>query len=116
MSQNQTAHTQTAHRFEQHADRFARIVEAAAPHWDAPTPCEGWAVQDVVTHVIDTERQFLAQRRLDLPPTNEATDPATTWREHAAAVVEVLGRDGVAETAYDGYFGPSTVADTMSDF
>ena len=31
-------------------------------------------------------------------------------------MAEVLGRDGVADTEYDGYFGRTTVAATMADF
>ncbi len=111
-----TATDQTARRFAERAERFARILDAAAPDWGAPTPCADWAVRDVVAHAIDTERSFLAQRDLELPPMPGTTDLAVAWREHAAAVVEVLGRAGVAETSYDGYFGPTTVADTMADF
>ncbi|WP_426245304.1 TIGR03086 family metal-binding protein [Nocardioides sp. LHG3406-4] len=106
----------TAQRFHDRASRFAEIVDSADAQWDSPTPCEGWTVRDVVSHAIGTERDFFETRALDLGPAPDGTDPAKAWRAHADAVVDVLTRDGVAETAYDGYFGPTTVADTMADF
>lgn len=106
----------TAQRFHDRAHRFAEIVEAADGQWEVTTPCEDWTVRDVVSHAIETERDFFAKRGLDLGPSQDLAEPASAWRAHAAAMVEVLGRDGVAEEAYDGYFGPTTVADTMADF
>jgi uncharacterized protein (TIGR03086 family) len=106
---------ETATRFQERASRFTAIVDGAAPQWDAATPCEGWAVRDVVAHAVETERDFLAKQGFDLPAP-AGNDPAATWRAHAAAVVEILGRDGVPERHYDGYFGQTTVADTMADF
>lgn len=106
----------TAERFEERSHRFAEIIDAAAGQYDAATPCEGWSVRDVVDHAIDTERAFLAQRGLDIGVDPDRTEPAVAWRAHAAGVGATLSRDGVADTAYDGYFGPTTVADTMADF
>src|SRR6478752_1635951 len=64
------------------ADRFARILADAGGRWDAPTPCEDWTVADVVSHVITTERDFLARHELasgDAP----TGDPLRAWRAHA---------------------------------
>ncbi|GAA1434590.1 maleylpyruvate isomerase family mycothiol-dependent enzyme [Mycobacterium cookii] len=108
--------TDTAHHFVQRADAFATIIDRARPAWDAPTPCAGWTVRDVVDHVIDTEREFLERHDLGPDPSPDRDDPAAAWRGHAAAVAEVLGRDGVAELEYDGYFGRTTIAATMADF
>lgn len=107
---------QTADRFLARADRFGDIVDGAGGRWEALTPCSPWTVADVVRHAIDTERSFFEQRGLPLPAEPEGADPAAAWRSHAAAAVEVLGREGVAQTAYDGYFGPTTIAETMADF
>ncbi len=108
--------TDTTRHFIQRADAFTAIVDRARPAWDAPTPCEGWTVRDVVDHVIDTERDFLERQDLGPGPSPDRSDPATAWRQHAAAVADVLGRDGVAELEYDGYFGRTTIAATMADF
>ncbi|WP_248581112.1 TIGR03086 family metal-binding protein [Nocardioides sp. InS609-2] len=106
----------TAQRFHDRAQRFGEIIDAADGQWDAPTPCDDWSVRDVIDHAVETERDFFDKRGLDLAPAPDTTDLAQAWRAHTAAMVDVLGRDGVAETAYDGYFGPTTVADTMADF
>lgn len=108
--------TETAQTFLARADTFAAILDAAADRWDAPTPCEGWTVRDVVVHVIGTERDFLDRHDLSPGPAPDLTDPATAWRTHAAGVAEVLARDGVAQREYDGYFGRTTIAATMADF
>lgn len=108
--------TSTADDFAQHAATFGDILDAARGQWDAPTPCEGWTVRDVVTHVVDTERDFLERQDLAPGPRPDLGDPASGWREHAAAVTAVLERDGVAEREYDGYFGRTTIAATMADF
>ena len=108
--------TDTAQHFHERADRFAAILAAAAPHWDAPTPCDGWTVRDVIDHVVETEREFLVRMDLDPGPAADLTDPETGWRTHAAAVASVLGRDGVADREYDGFFGRTTIGATMADF
>jgi uncharacterized protein (TIGR03086 family) len=108
--------TQTAQHFTDRATTFAAILDAAGQRWDAPTPCDGWTVRDVVAHTIGTERDFLARQGLDVGPSPDLADPAAAWRAHAAAVADVLAQDGVAEREYDGYFGRTTIAATMADF
>ena len=108
--------TETAQHFSDRADRFAAILDAADEQWDAPTPCEGWSVRDVVEHAVSTERDFLSRQGFDTGSTPDLTDPPTGWRDHARAVAEILERDGVADREYDGYFGRTTIAATMADF
>ncbi|KGN34132.1 hypothetical protein N802_12065 [Knoellia sinensis KCTC 19936] len=108
--------TDTAQRFRSRATQFASLVDAAASQADTPSPCEGWTVRDVVMHTIDTERDFLATRGLDVGERPDPTDVATAWRTHADTVAATLSSDGVAETEYAGYFGPTTIGETMADF
>jgi uncharacterized protein (TIGR03086 family) len=108
--------TDTAQQFIERADAFAAILDSADQQWDAPTPCDGWTVRDVVVHAIDTERDFLARQDLSPGPGPDLTDPSAAWRAHAATVAGILGRDGVADREYDGYFGRTTIAATMADF
>lgn len=108
--------TETALKFTEQADAFAAILAAADQRWDAPTPCAGWTVRDVVEHVIQTEREFLARQGLDPGEAPELLDPAAAWRSHVSSVTGILGRAGVADREYDGYFGRTTIAATMADF
>jgi uncharacterized protein (TIGR03086 family) len=113
----ETTQHPTAQHFTDRAARFADILDAAHGQWDAPTPCEGWSVRDVVAHAIGSERDFLDRQGLGVPDDADVdTDPATAWRAHAAAVAAVLARPGVAEREYDGFFGRTTIAATMADF
>ena len=94
------------------ADRFTTTV-SAVPDWDAPSPCEGWTVADVVEHVVTTQRDFLGQHA-DLGSLPSTTDPVARWRAHDAKVREVL--PALVDVAYDGHFGPTTVGQTMATF
>ena len=105
--------------FQQRADRFTRVVEAvdaSTGRWDVPSPCEGWSARDVVGHVLETQRDFLERQGLAAGPEPDLTDPAAAWRAQRAHVTTVLAADGVAAREYDGYFGPTTIADTIADF
>ena len=106
----------TAQRFLARADQFAAIIDGVGDQAEAPTPCDGWTVRDIVQHAVETERAFLDQRDLSLSEQPDLTDLANGWHSHADAVVAVLARDGVAEQEYDGYFGRTTIAATMADF
>lgn len=108
--------TDTASRFSTHASDFASFLDGADGGWDAPTPCEGWTVRDVVSHLIESERDFLAQHDIDLPPAPDLSDPAAAWRSHATVVTDALATDGVSEREFEGYFGPTTIGATMADF
>jgi uncharacterized protein (TIGR03086 family) len=105
-----------------------RYAEAAAPltalldgvpadAWDRPSPCEGWSARDVLRHLIETQRDFLAGRGFEPgPPVDVAADPAAAWVEHSTAVGALLGRPEVPAAAYDGWFGPTTVGRTLIQF
>ncbi len=98
------------------ADTFTALVTTVpADRWGAPSPCDDWTAADVVQHVIDTQRGFLAERGAPLPDPPDGT-PAERWAAHDAAVREVLADEAFATTPYDGYFGPTTLADTLRDF
>lgn len=107
---------QTAQLFIDRAGAFGVVLDGAGQQWEAPTPCEGWSVRDVVTHVIETERDFLIRQGFDLGGAPDLADPAEAWRSHAEQVSQVATREGVASREYDGYFGPTTIGDTLADF
>lgn len=98
-------------------DRSSAIADllASTTAWDSPTPCEGWAVRDLVDHLITTQRDFLTERGLDVPAVS-LEDPARAWAQHTGEVLALLGRPGVGEAEYDGHFGRTTIAATMATF
>jgi uncharacterized protein (TIGR03086 family) len=94
------------------------VVDAVpAAGWDAATPCEDWSARDVVTHVVDTQREFLTGRGIDPGAAPDvATDPAAALRAHAGRVLAAVSDPAVADESYDGFFGPTTVGATLARF
>lgn len=85
--------------------------------WSQPSPCDGWSARDVVAHLVDTQREFLTGRGIDLggaPGT--ADDPAAAWRQHAERVTAAIADDAVVDREYEGFFGPTTVGATLLQF
>lgn len=101
------------------ADRaLRRVLDGVPPRvWGSPSPCEGWSAADVVVHLVDTQREFLTTHGVDLGdrPDVEA-DPAVAWRQHADRVAEALSDEAVPATAFEGFFGPTTVGATFEQF
>lgn len=96
------------------ADRFSAVVDAV-PDWDAPSPCDGWSALDVLDHVVDTQRDALVGRGLDVGH-RPVGDPAGVWSAHVSSLRTLLADDAVVGAEYDGYFGPTTLADTLALF
>lgn len=107
--------TDTITIFRDRADRFSAILAGVDGRWDAQSPCDNWTVADVVQHVVETERDFLAGQGLSLDKV-ESKDPLQNWEQHRSKVTDLLQRDGVAGRAYDGYFGPTTIGETVANF
>lgn len=102
--------------YDAHADRFTAVVEAAGDtDWSSPSPCEGWTAADVLDHVVDTQRDFLDNRGADVGARPEGT-PHEVWAAHRDVVRRVTADDAFVSEEYDGYFGRTTVADTLANF
>ena len=102
--------------YDAHADRFTAVVEAARDNdWSSPSPCEGWTAADVLDHVVDTQRDFLDKRGADVGTRPEGTPPEV-WAAHRDVVRRVTADDAFVSEEYDGYFGRTTVADTLANF
>jgi uncharacterized protein (TIGR03086 family) len=106
--------TPEATQFIEAAERFSATTTEVSD-WAAASPCEGWSAADVVAHVVDTQREFLSQHGAALGdrPTGS---PAELWAEHLAAVRPVVSDDAFMATTYDGWFGPTTVGETVQRF
>jgi len=108
----------TSERYAEANAPLTRLLDAVpVDRWDRPSPCEEWVARDVVRHLIQTQRDFLSGRGIDLGPAPDTdSDPAAAWRAHARRVGDLLARPEVAMAGYDGYFGPTTVGDTVGQF
>lgn len=85
--------------------------------WTMTSPCDGWAVRDVVRHVVETQRDFLTGHGIDLGDAPDIeTDPAAAWGDHAKRVAAAISDDAVSAKAYDGHFGPTTIGATLEQF
>lgn len=104
---NDTITDTTADRFRRLAADFVNTVDRADP--TATTPCEGWVVGDVAEHVRSTQQDFLRQRSIDVAAD---ADLPTVFDAMQAA----LDDPTIADASYDGYFGPTTLAETVDAF
>lgn len=113
-----TSTSTTADRYRRLASHFDRVA-AAVPDdaWDRPSPCEGWTAADVVRHVADTERELVTRLGLaGVADPDPDQHPREAWREIQPVIQGLLDNPGTAEFAYDGYFGPTTLAQTIDSF
>lgn len=108
--------TSIAQRYAAASARFTNLVESvSAGAWDNPSPCDGWTARDVLDHVVSTELDFLGQRGLPKPDI-ASLEPVAAWPLVRDTLQSVLDDPGTAATAFDGYFGPTTVEETVDRF
>ena len=95
----------------------AVLDDVSGDDWSNPSACSSWDVRGVISHLISTQREFFAERGFGLgAPSGEEANPATLWRAHAQQVESLLRDDAVAETEFEGFFGPTTVGETFQRF
>lgn len=97
-------------RYERLAATFAERVAAVPPdRWSSESPCEGWTARDVVGHVIDSHSMFLGLIDRSLPPSapSVAADPVGAFAVARQEVQASLDDPVIANTEYDGAFGPT---------
>lgn len=108
----------TLRKFHEACQPLEAVLDAVSNNqWSAPSPCEGWNAHDVLTHVLETQRGFFSERgcAVGAAPDPDA-DPAAAWRHHAQRVAEVLQDDALVSQEYEGYFGPTTMGETFTQF
>lgn len=105
-------------RFDALAGPFTEVVDQLPEHaWGSPSACAGWTARDVLEHVMSTQRDFFAQRGLDLAPgPDQPMTPAQAWHAHLSAVRPVLADEALMARSYQGYFGETTIGATVLDF
>ncbi len=104
-----------ADRHRRLAADFHSTVAAVPPEaMSRATPCEGWAVTDVIDHVTNTQLDFLDQRGLAAP--TDASLLRSRPLAVTAAMQAALDDPATADATFDGYFGPTTIAETVDAF
>jgi len=100
--------------YQANAAKFGAVVDRAGD-WGGESPCDGWTATDVLDHVVDSQRSFLEQREASIGerPTGA---PPQVWRAHQDAIASVVSDEEFVTTEYDGYFGRTSVADTLANF
>jgi uncharacterized protein (TIGR03086 family) len=96
------------------ADRFSTTVDATTD-WSAASPCESWTAADVVNHVVDSEREFLARHGAELGDRPEGSPPEV-WAAHLSAVRPLVEDDAFVAREFDGFFGRTTIGATLDRF
>ncbi|MCB0960226.1 MAG: TIGR03086 family protein [Acidimicrobiales bacterium] len=107
------------------AERFRRrsadLIDTAravpADRWDAPSPCDDWTVRDVARHVVDVQGQFAGfiGRELEGVPSVD-DDPVGALEASLGQTQANLDDEAVAQTGYDGHFGPTTYESSVDRF
>ena len=104
-----------ADRYRRNAARLTSLVqEVPDDGWEASSPCEGWTARQVLEHVVEGEHGFLA--RFDLAPELAGDGPAEQWSAVRDALQAAVDDPATAATEYDGFFGRTTLAETVDDF
>lgn len=77
---------------------------AAVQDLDAGTPCDDWAVRDLLNHMLETQNYFSAAARGEdasppgpPPPQLLTDDPRADFERARDQVVEAFGQEGVVE-------------------
>jgi uncharacterized protein (TIGR03086 family) len=96
-------------------DGFTERVNAVADdQWDAPTPCDGWSVRELVAHAADAQRmiprQLGANPDIMLPI---GGDPPASWGRIVAAAKAALGSPGALDHVVKGPFGAAPVRESL---
>ncbi|OZF35533.1 TIGR03086 family protein [Rhodococcus sp. 14-2483-1-1] len=76
----------------QDAAMFTALVESASPEdWSRPSPVSDWAAIDVVKHLIEWSRGFLAGGAgIEFETLDIDADPKAAWRHHVADIQAIL--------------------------
>lgn len=110
--------TPTAARFDAANAPLTTVIDAVDPEaWSRPSPCDDWDARAVVAHLIGTQRDFFERQGIELgdAPAVDA-DPGRAWHDHVAGVRPLLDDPAVVDRAFDGWFGPTTIGETIVRF
>lgn len=100
-------------RYERLSRQFSDALDdVPSDAWSAASPCEGWDARGVLQHVVETNRDFLS-RHFEIEP--ETGDARSDW-EGVRAFTSAILADGRGDASFEGYFGPTTIAEVIDRF
>ena len=107
-----------AERYRVLAGRFTDLLEQVPDdRWDSQSPCEDWTARDVVAHVVESERGFVAGAGEELPAgPDAATDPAGAWRATRDGMQALLDDPERADREFEGRSGKGTIGSMVGRF
>ncbi len=106
-----------ADRYRRLAAHFTEVVDALPPAaWSAASPCDGWSAGDVLDHVVATERDLVARMPFGAVDDLPGDDSQRAWPTLRDRVQTALDEPAHAEHTYEGFFGPTTFAETVGLF
>jgi uncharacterized protein (TIGR03086 family) len=93
------------------------IATVRGARWADPTPCPGWTVRYLVSHLVTGNARFAGSFGSQYQPPSEqdlaaGTDLLPAYRDSAAALLEALGQPGALDKVVTVPFGtiPGIVA------
>ena len=105
------------------ADRHRAVSADFGDHldavrdWDSPTPVDGWVTRDIVTHLIEWSRGFLADGGTQLPDIPPPADsPVAAWRAHRQSIQQLLDSPGADQSFSHPMVGTHRLADAVDRF
>lgn len=98
------------------SEPFTEVVRAVTD-WGAPTPCEGWTAQDLLDHVVTSERDFAARQGREVPLFDGSrSELSTQWVKHASALAALAGDETFINQHLSTATGEMTVGQAMLHF
>ena len=85
------------------AERVGELIDGVPPDgWEAPTPCAGWTVRDLVAHLVAGNVKYAALAAggdfvPGAPEVELGDDPASAYRDTTRAMLDAWRRPGALE-------------------
>jgi len=91
-------------QYERASEWTATKVAGAADKLDAPTPCDGWDVKTLLSHMLETQRYFVGAARGEdvsppspTPPELLSADPVADFEQSRTDMLQTFAEPGVID-------------------
>jgi uncharacterized protein (TIGR03086 family) len=109
-----TTPTPSAEQLGRALDAVGNLIAAVGDQWSAATPCTEWTVRDLVGHLVQVNRTFVAVVNGQTPPDRGADvlgdDPVAAYRDSSAALRAAFDQPGILDRKFEGPLGTATGA------